>query len=124
MHVPFSPVVPSSPARPAGPRPWLRRFVPSRPARPTRPVQPVQPVRPLRPLHPGRPLGPRFGIAVAGSAVLALALAARPVAAADCGADYVRCIGRTTGWGDSGVLHEQECWSAYWRCTARQIYAF
>lgn len=41
--------------------------------------------------------------------------------AADCGGDYVECLNRTGALGSAEVLHEMECYGAYWECVSRQL---
>lgn len=57
-------------------------------------------------------------MAVAGAAV---GITPVPVTAADCGADYIACLGGVTAAGSSDPLHERACWAAYWECLAQRM---
>lgn len=44
-----------------------------------------------------------------------------PLAARDCGADYVRCLWELGALGTSDQLHETECYGDYVACVARLL---
>ncbi|NIP83093.1 MAG: hypothetical protein GWM90_29240 [Gemmatimonadetes bacterium] len=60
------------------------------------------------------------------SALTALGLLAGPgpLAAGDCGGEYLGCLVESGAVGTSDVLHEQACYSGYWACVSARILYF
>lgn len=58
------------------------------------------------------------------SAVLVLLGAPASASAANCGGDYVRCLNDADLIGNSGALHEQECYGDYWQCVRRLLLTY
>lgn len=60
-------------------------------------------------------------ILLVAAAVGAMIATATPVAASDCGADYIQCLNDTGSLLNSDQLHEEECYADYTDCVARLI---
>lgn len=58
------------------------------------------------------------------SAALLLLAGPAPASAADCGGSYVRCLNDADLIGNSGALHEQECYADYWQCVRRLLLSY